>query len=137
MRRYINRRYAGGQCPRHIWLGVSVEDGSRKARIEHLRQTNATVRFLSVEPLIAPIGKVDLSGIHWIIVGGESGPKARPMEIDWVREVRDQCLEQNAAFFFKQWGGFRPKSGGRELDGRKWDQFPVVREDGQVSVAMN
>ena len=124
LRRYVNSRFQDRAVPDHIWLGVSVEDGQRKSRIQHLRETRAGVRFLSIEPLIGPIGKLDLTGIHWVIVGGESGPRYRPMEINWAREVRDQCKEAGVPFFFKQWGGFRPKSGGRELDGAEWDQFP-------------
>jgi protein gp37 len=84
----------------------------------------APLRFLSIEPLIGPIGRLDLTGIDWVIVGGESGPGARPIESSWVREVRDQCITNDVAFFFKQWGGLRPKSGGRELDGHEWSQFP-------------
>lgn len=124
MRNYINLRYRGEPLPDHIWLGVSVEDGKRKSRICHLQETNASVRFLSVEPLIGPVGKLDLSGIHWVIVGGESGPGYRPMDINWAREVRDQCRAAKVDFFFKQWGGIRPKSGGRELDGEVWNEFP-------------
>lgn len=127
MQRYVNQRYNNNPCPEHIWLGVSVEDGARKSRIEHLRKTNATVRFLSVEPLIGPMGQLDLAGIHWVIVGGESGPRSRPMKAEWAREVREQCRKQDVAFFFKQWGGLRPKSGGRELDGKIWSQYPTER----------
>ena len=107
-----------------IWLGVSVESAAYAWRADHLRQVPAAVRFLSVEPLIAPAGELDLSGIDWVIVGGESGPGARPMEADWAREVREQCLAAGVAFFFKQWGGVNKKATGRELDGRTWDQFP-------------
>ncbi len=135
MRNYVNRRYKDTVCPSNIWLGVSIEDGTKKSRVEHLRQTNATTRFLSVEPLIGPTGSLDLSGIHWVIVGGESGPKARPMKAEWVREVREQCLHEDVAFFFKQWGGYRPKSGGRELDGRTWSQYPNKKESEQVFVS--
>ncbi len=124
MRSYVNARYGDGLSPPHIWLGVSVEDGSKKSRIRHLADTKTQVRFLSLEPLIGPIGKLDLAGIHWVIAGGESGPRARPMHIEWAREIRDQCNDSRVAFFFKQWGGFRPKSGGRALDGREWSQFP-------------
>ncbi|HEY9092356.1 phage Gp37/Gp68 family protein [Parasphingorhabdus sp.] len=126
MRNYLNNRYLENPPPSHIWLGVSVEDKKGAARIEHLRQSKAAVRFLSVEPLIGPVGDINLDGIHWVIAGGESGPGARPMHIDWAREIRDICEEQNVEFFFKQWGGFRPKSGGRELDGREWNGFPDV-----------
>ncbi len=124
MKKYINARYVDEPVPSHIWLGVSVEDGKRKSRVKHLRETNTLVRFLSVEPLVGPVGKLDLSGIHWVIVGGESGPGYRPMRIDWARDVRDECKNAGVAFFFKQWGGFRPKSNGRELDGEYWDEFP-------------
>ena len=124
MRDFLRRRYGARRGPRHMWFGVSVEDGSKKSRIRHLQETSAGVRFLSIEPLIGPIGKLDLTGIDWVIAGGESGPGAREMKLEWVREVRDQCRESGVAFFFKQWGGLRPKSGGRELDGRKWSQFP-------------
>jgi len=124
-RDYINRRYQTTSAPRHIWLGVSVEDAQRKSRINHLRSAAATVRFLSIEPLIGPVGTLDLDGIHWVIVGGESGPRSRPISQEWVRDIRDQCVEANVAFFFKQWGGYRPKSGGRELDGREWNEFPI------------
>jgi len=124
MRDYVNRRYEGDVAPRHIWLGASVEDGSRTSRVRHVQEMNASIRFLSVEPLIGPLGRVDLGNIAWVIVGGESGPGARPMRPEWVRQVRDQCTDAGVAFFFKQWGGIRPKSGGRELDGREWSQMP-------------
>ena len=104
MRRYVNRRYAGGNAPSHIWLGVSVEDGACLSRVVHLQQTAASVRFLSLEPLIGPLGPLSLGGIHWVIVGGESGPRARPMNIEWVRSIRDQCRSEGIPFFFKQWG---------------------------------
>lgn len=126
MRDFLRRRYGAIAGPVHMWFGVSVEDGSKKSRIRHLHDAPAGVRFLSIEPLIAPMGKIDLMGIDWVIVGGESGPGARPMDPTWVRDLRDQCVASGVAFFFKQWGGLRPKSGGRELDGRKWDQFPNV-----------
>ena len=126
MREFLRRRYGAIRGPVHMWFGVSVEDGSKKSRIRHLHDAPAGVRFLSIEPLIAPMGKIDLMGIDWAIVGGESGPGARPMDPTWVRDLRDQCVASGVAFFFKQWGGLRPKSGGRELDGRKWDQFPNV-----------
>jgi protein gp37 len=126
MRNFLRNRYSDRLAPRHIWLGVSVEDGARKSRVKHLRDAPAGVRFLSIEPLIGPLGNLDLGGINWVIVGGESGPGARPMKPEWVRDVRNQCLANDVAFFFKQWGGFRPKSGGRELDGRVWNQFPSV-----------
>lgn len=125
MRDYLNRRYASGAAPEHIWCGVSLEDGSAKARLRHLQEAKATTRFLSIEPLLGPVGRINLDGIAWVIAGGESGPGARPLQPEWVREVRDQCTAQGVAFFFKQWGGLRPKSGGRQLDGREWSQFPT------------
>ena len=125
MRDYLRRRYGETLAPKHIWLGVSVEDDAARTRIRHLQQAPASVRFISAEPLIGPIGQVDLSGIHWLIAGGESGPGARVMHIDWARDIRDQCAEQDVAFFFKQWGGFRPKTGGRDLDGRQWNELPM------------
>jgi protein gp37 len=126
MRDYLRQRYGGAGGPPHIWFGVSVEDSTKVSRIKHLGDAPAAVRFLSVEPLIGPVGKLDLAKIDWVIVGGESGPRARPMNPDWVRDVRDQCNAAGVAFFFKQWGGLRPKSGGRVLDGYKWDEFPSV-----------
>jgi len=138
MRDFVNARYVGGSAPPHIWLGVSVEDGLRLSRVRHLRETSARVRFLSLEPLIGPVKELDLHEIHWVIVGGESGPRARPIEPDWVRTIRDRCVASQVAFFFKQWGGLRPKSGGRTLDGRKWNQWPLpsrVRENTGYAVA--
>lgn len=126
MQKFVNARYKNGKAPEHIWLGTSVEESSKNSRIVHMQKMNASVRFLSIEPLIGPPGKLDLKGIHWVIVGGESGPRCRPMEEEWVRAVRDQCLKQKVPFFFKQWGGLRPKSGGRELDGKEWSQFPKL-----------
>jgi protein gp37 len=125
MRSYVNARYSKIIPPSHIWLGTSIEDRQRLSRLRHLQETNAAVRFLSIEPLLAPVGKMDLSGIHWVIVGGESGPKARPMDPEWVLDIRAQCEKSSVAFFFKQWGGFRPKSGGRLLDKKVWDGYPT------------
>ncbi|HEV2270827.1 MAG TPA: phage Gp37/Gp68 family protein [Steroidobacteraceae bacterium] len=125
LRRFINDRYRTRPAPSHIWFGVSVEDACGAARIAHLRDANATIRFLSVEPLIGPVGELDLRGISWVIVGGESGPGARPMDPRWAVDVRDQCLRAKVAFFFKQWGGRSPKAGGRLLEGREWNQFPM------------
>jgi protein gp37 len=133
MRDFLRRRYRHSHGPRHIWFGVSVEDGSKKSRIRHLRETPAGVRFLSIEPLIGPVGNLDLKGIDWVIVGGESGPGARPMNAAWVREVRDQCISAGVRFFFKQWGGLRPKSGGRELDGEVWSQFPYPSDASPIA----
>jgi protein gp37 len=111
---------------KNVWLGTSVESQEYTDRIELLRETPAHVRFVSFEPLLGPIVELDLSSIHWAIVGGESGPRARPMEAWWVEELRDQCVEQDVAFFFKQWGGTRKKSTGRMLQGRTWDQYPIT-----------
>lgn len=127
MRDYLRRRYGDCLAPAHIWLGVSVEDSRSRVRIAHLREAPATVRFLSAEPLIGALGPVDLTGIDWMIVGGESGPGFRPMDAEWAREARDMCLAQGVAFFFKQWGGFRPKSLGKDLDGRQWCEMPVLK----------
>jgi protein gp37 len=126
MRAFLRKRYGTVRGPAHIWFGVSIEDGTKLSRVRHLREAPASVRFLSIEPLIGPIGTLDLSGIDWVIVGGESGPGARPMHPDWARSIRDRCVNARVKFFFKQWGGHRPKSGGRELDGRSWDEFPSV-----------
>jgi protein gp37 len=125
LRNYVNQRYASSQAPPHIWLGVSVEARDYLVRLAHLKQARAAVRFVSFEPLLEDLGTLDLGGIHWAIVGGESGPHARPMNPDWVRRLRDQCRAQEVAFFFKQWGGVRPKSGGNRLDGRQWLQYPL------------
>lgn len=110
----------------NIWMGVSVESEKYGYRIEHLRKTGARTKFLSIEPLIGPVGKLNLRGIDWVIVGGESGPGARPMEPDWVTSIRDQCLRADVSFFFKQWGGVFKKKTGRVLDGRTWDDMPEL-----------
>lgn len=115
----------GKQIPENIWLGVSVENARYKSRISHLRKVAARIRFLSIEPLIGAVGELDLDGISWVIVGGESGPKCRPMRVEWVREIREQCLSRNVPFFFKQWGGTRKSTNGRVLDGRTWDNLPL------------
>ena len=108
----------------NIWMGVSVENEKYQFRIDDLRQTGAAIKFLSLEPLLGPLPKLNLSGIDWVIVGGESGPGARPMHKDWVRSIRDQCSEAGVSFFFKQWGGVNKKKAGRSLDGRKYDGMP-------------
>lgn len=135
MRNFLKRRYAGKSVPSHIWYGVSIEDGSKISRLRHLQAAPSGIRFLSVEPLIAPVGKLDLDGISWVIVGGESGPRARPIDLEWVRDVRDQCQQQSVAFFFKQWGGIRPKQGGRTLDGREWSEFPQDKTNSLAAAA--
>jgi len=110
--------------PGNVWMGVSVEDERVADRADALRAVPAATRFLSCEPLIGPLGRLDLRGIHWVIVGGESGPGARPMRPEWVRGLRDRCAAEGVAFFFKQWGGVRKHATGRELDGRTHDAFP-------------
>lgn len=127
LQKFINERYNKKPTPPHMWFGVSVESEQTASRIAHLQKANASVRFLSIEPLIAPVGTLNLEGIDWVIVGGESGPHARPMEKHWVTDIRNQCLDARVAFFFKQWGGRSPKSGGRLLDGREWNQFPKAK----------
>ena len=113
--------------PRNVWMGVTVESQDEAWRIDALRQTQAAIRFVSAEPLLGPI-TLELSGIDWLIAGGESGPAHRPIDEAWVLALRDQCLAADVAFFFKQWGGIRPKANGRELDGRTWSEMPAVQE---------
>lgn len=112
--------------PENVWMGVSVENHDYTYRIDHLRQTHARTKFLSLEPLLGPLPYLNLSSIHWVIVGGESGPKARPMKKSWVLEIRDHCQKAKVPFFFKQWGGTNKKKTGRELDGRTWDELPKL-----------
>jgi protein gp37 len=111
----------------HVWMGVSVESQEYVHRIDHLRQTHAHTKFLSVEPLLGPLANLDLSEIDWVIVGGESGPGARPMDAAWVTSIRDQCRQARVPFFFKQWGGLQKKRAGRELEGRTWDEMPRTK----------
>jgi protein gp37 len=126
MVRYLRSRYGVGKAPSHIWLGVSVEDAKNAVRVKHLKTAAASTKFVSFEPLLGPVGQIDLKGIDWAIVGGESGPRSRPMAEAWAIEIRDQCRSAKVAFFFKQWGGVRPKSGGRLLRGREWSQYPSI-----------
>ena len=112
--------------PDNVWMGVSVENKDFTFRIDRLRRTAAAVKFLSLEPLLGPLENLNLTGIDWVIAGGESGPGARPMDGDWVRSIRDQCSTADIAFHFKQWGGVNKKKTGRTLDGRTWDDFPTV-----------
>ena len=121
---FVNDRFLDRGCPPHIWVGVSVEDSRNTHRLDFLKLTKAAVRFVSFEPLLSPMGAVNLSGIHWAIVGGESGPGARPMEPAWARSLRDLCVREEVPFFFKQWGGRTPKAGGDALDGMRWQQNP-------------
>jgi protein gp37 len=111
--------------PPNVWMGVSIENRRFVKRADYLRQVPAAVRFISAEPLLGPLEGLDLTDIDWLIAGGESGTGYRPVRIDWLRELRDRCLEQRVAYFFKQWGGVRSKAGGRELDGRTWDEIPA------------
>ena len=109
----------------NIWLGVSVENNDYRYRIDHLKKTNANIKFISFEPLIGPIYKLDLKGIGWVIVGGESGPGARPIKKEWVETIKDICQESDIPFFFKQWGGVIKKKNGRKLNGKEWNEFPL------------
>ena len=113
--------------PANVWVGVSVENEKVAWRIDDLRKVPAAVRFLSLEPLIGPLPSLNLEGIHWAIVGGESGHGARPMDPEWVRDIRDQCLRAMVPFFFKQWGGVNKAKAGRELDGRNWSEMPMAK----------
>ncbi len=114
--------------PDNVWIGVTVESKAYKKRIEHLRKVKAPVKFLSCEPLLEDLGKLELNDIDWVIVGGESGFKARPMEKRWVTNIRDQCIKANIPYFFKQWGGVNKKAAGRSLDGQEWNQMPTTEE---------
>lgn len=110
----------------NVWMGVSVEDQNYIFRIEDLRRTDARIKFLSLEPLLGPLPQLNLAGIDWVIVGGESGPGSRPMDETWVIDIRDQCIKAGVPFFFKQWGGVNKKRTGRLLEGRTWDELPKV-----------
>lgn len=129
MMRYINNRYSSEACPSHIWLGVSVEDERVGWRVDMLRRTNASLRWISAEPLLGPLDAVSLDGIAWVVAGGESGRGARPMDIDWARGLRDRCVDNGIAFFLKQLGGEFHKRGKDEavLDGRRWTQYPAIK----------
>ena len=113
--------------PENVWMGVSVENEDYIFRIDHLRRTNARIKFLSIEPLLGPISNLNLSGIDWVIVGGESGPGSRPMKEAWVLDILEQCQESKVPFFFKQWGGGNKKKAGRLLEGRTWDEMPLLQ----------
>lgn len=121
--------------PANVWMGVSVENDDYLYRIDHLRQTKAVVKFLSLEPLLGPLEEMNLLGINWVIAGGESGPGARAMEASWVRSIRDQCVAADVAFHFKQWGGINKKKTGRVLDGQTWDEFPTRPHKGEAAYA--
>lgn len=132
----LGEYFADRAVPGNVWLGVSVENRRHGVpRIQVLQRIPAKIRFLSCEPLLESLGRLELAGIHWVIVGGESGPKARPMREQWVREIKDQCEAQGSVFFFKQWGGWgadgkrrSKKENGRELDGRQWNEMPEIRD---------
>jgi protein gp37 len=127
MERIVNSKLQFAAAQSNIWWGVSVENKRHGLpRIDHLKAAPVEVRFLSIEPLLEDLGELELSGIAWVIVGGESGPGARPMRKEWVLSIRDQCQRANVPFFFKQWGGTRKKKAGRELEGRTWDEMPVL-----------
>jgi protein gp37 len=111
----------------NIWIGVSIENRRFVDRADYLRAVDAAVRFISAEPLLGPLEGLDLTDIHWLIAGGESGPGHRPVNVKWLRDLRDRCTAENVAYFFKQWGGHHPKTGGRELDGKTWDDMPASR----------
>lgn len=124
-RPHLAAEYSGELCwTDNIWMGTTVENATVTHRVRSLRRTGAHIKFLSLEPLLGPIPRLPLSGIDWVIVGGESGPGARPMESEWVRQIRDRCLAHGVAFFFKQWGGVNKTRNGRTLDGRTWDDIP-------------
>ena len=124
---------SGRKLPANVWMGVSVENAEQRQRIRHLQSVPAADRFLSIEPLLAEVGNLNLKGIHWVIVGGESGGKARPMDPEWVRSIRQQCSESSVPFFFKQWGGVRKSTTGRTLDGRTWDEMPALANEKRQS----
>jgi len=123
----------------NIWMGVSVENSDYTFRIDHLRETGANIKFLSLEPLLGPLPNLNLQGINWVIVGGESGPGARYMDPMWVIDIRNQCQNAKVPFFFKQWGGAKKKKAGRELEGRTWDEMPVqpLEPESRVSLGLN
>jgi len=118
----------------NIWMGVSVENKDVVRRIDYLRNTEACIKFLSIEPLLGPLPNLDLSRIDWVIVGGESGPQSRPMDPKWVTHIRNQCLIASVPFFFKQWGGINKKKSGRLLDGRTWDEMPGRADNPDVGI---
>jgi len=121
----------------NIWMGVTVENNDYKYRIDDLRKTDAYIKFLSIEPLLGPIPDLNLTGIDWVIVGGESGPGARPMHHEWVIDIRNQCIQNDVPFFFKQWGGVRKKKAGKELEGRTWCEMPKTEKSHWQEAANN
>jgi protein gp37 len=123
------------EWPPNVWMGVSIENRRFVHRADALRRVPAAIRFVSAEPLLGPLNGLDLRGIHWLIAGGESGARHRPMQAEWVRDLRDKCISEGVAFFFKQWGGRYSKAGGRELDGRQWSEMPQIMARGRVGAA--
>lgn len=114
------------QWPHNVWIGVTVESKENKKRIDYLKFVNASVRFISFEPLLDNVHQINLKGINWVIVGGESGPGSRPMKQEWATSIRDQCIKMKISYFFKQWGGFNKKATGRSLEGKEWNQMPIL-----------
>lgn len=140
MKELLNGLLHEASLEKHIWWGVSVEDQKYGLpRIEELRNTPASIKFLSIEPLLEDLGKIDLTGISWVIVGGESGPKARPMKPEWVLSIKEQCVVNNIPFFFKQWGGIHKSKNGRELENRTYSEMPkrVVQETAPAAVRLD
>jgi len=123
---YLFEEFYGDIIPAHIWMGVSVENEESSWRIDELRKTKCRIKFLSIEPLIGEVGKLNLKHIDWVIIGGESGPRFRTVQKEWILDIINQCKRQKVAVFFKQWGGFRPKSGGRTINGKTYDQYPKI-----------
>ena len=123
LRRYLARRYAARRLPENVWVGTSIENNAASWRADMLRSAKAEIRFLSVEPMLGPVDKVSLENIDWVIVGGESGPNRRPMDVQWIREIRDRCIRDAIPFFFKQW---HKAGSGRILDDRTWDEMPTI-----------
>jgi protein gp37 len=125
-----------GEFPTNVWIGVSVETPQYKSRIDDLRNVNAKIHFLSLEPLLEPLGELNLDDIEWVIAGGESGPSFRDCKAEWIRAIRDQCIESDVPFFFKQWGGFTSKAKGRTLDGKIWNQFPALTSEEGINTSL-
>ncbi|MGE8941534.1 DUF5131 family protein [Leptospira interrogans] len=125
------------EWPSNVWMGVSVENADYLYRVDHLRRTKAQTKFLSLEPLLGPLDDMNLNEIDWVIAGGESGPGARPMPTEWVRSIRDQCLDSGVAFHFKQWGGTNKKRAGRVLDGRTWDEWPTQKKKKRAAIKLS
>jgi protein gp37 len=126
-----------GRFPSNAWIGVSIENGIFKSRIDYLRSVRADIHFLSLEPLLGPLGELDLEDIEWVIAGGESGPEFRECKPEWIKEIRDQCIRDDVPFFFKQWGGITSKSNGRTLDNKVWNEFPKIYAQNDARFTVN